>query len=309
MTPEQLQQLRQALPPFADDAPAPAGLDEFCRFYGIDFDGRYRVEHRSGTVASGPYSLATHRWILPDATHNLLLLHGYFDHTGLFGKLIDYGLSRHCNVVIFDLPGHGLSSGDTVAIDDFADYSRAIADVLAAVPLPDLPLWTLAQSTGCAALVDFARGNPWPFSAAVLLAPLVRPVAWIRIRVMHTLLNRFADHVPREFTENSSDRDFLDFVQRDPLQSRKVSVRWVGALRRWLASLSPADLGVGPALVVQGDEDRTVDWKYNLAVIDRLFPGSRVEYLPGGGHQLANESEAMRRRYYRAVDQYLGFEK
>ena len=307
MTPEQLQQLRQSLPPFADAAAPPAQLRDFCRFYGVDFSDRTGVEHRVGTVASGPYQLAVHRWTHPDNSHNLLLLHGYFDHTGLFGRLIDYGLSRRCNVLIFDLPGHGLSSGEPAAIDEFSDYSRAIADVLAAVPLPELPLWTMAQSTGCAALVDFARDSHWPFSAAVLLAPLVRPVAWFQIRLLHMLVNRFADHVPREFTENSSDRDFLEFVQRDPLQSRKVSVRWVGALRRWLAALSPSDLGVGPALVVQGDEDRTVDWKYNLAVIDKLFPGSRVEYLPGGGHQLANESEEMRRRYYRAVDQYLGF--
>lgn len=308
MTPEQLQELRLTLPPFAEaEAPLPLLL-EFCRFYGIDFGDRPGVDYRAGTIPSGPFSLAVHCWRQESAGRNLLLVHGYFDHSGLFGRLVEYGLSRRCNVVIFDLPGHGLSSGDAAAIDDFADYSRAIADVLAANPLPESPLWVLAQSTGCAALVDYAHAHPWPFSHAVLLAPLVRPVSWMKIRIAHKLLHRFADHVPREFSDNSSDRAFLEFVQRDPLQSRKISMRWVGALKRWLANLAPSELGAGPVLVIQGGEDRTVDWKYNLSFIDQLFPDCRVEYLPDAGHQLANESERLRLRYYRVIDQFVGFD-
>ena len=97
----------------------------------------------------------------------------------------------------------------------------------------------------------------------------MRPVSWLRVRVAHMLLQHFVDTVPREFVENSSDREFLAFVQRDPLQSKRVSVRWVGALRRWLKGLPETDLGVGPALVIQGDEDNTVAWRYNLKVISK----------------------------------------
>jgi len=306
LTPEQLLELRDSLPPFTAGEAASPQLQAFCRHYGVDFTAQYPgLEHVAGTVQSGSHTLAVHLWRRPGATHTLLLLHGYFDHTGLFGKLIEYGLSRNCNVLMFDLPGHGLSSGDAAAIDEFSDYSQAIADVLAAVRLPDLPLWVMAQSTGSAALVNYARKHPWPFAAAVLLAPLVRPVSWLRVRVAHMLLRHFIDSVPREFVENSSDREFLEFVQRDPLQSRRVSVRWVGALRRWLKGLPEADLGVGPALVIQGDEDTTVAWRYNLKIISKLFPGSEVAYLPGGGHQLANESAAIRERYLGRVEAYL----
>ncbi len=158
MTPEQLQLLRQQLPAFREGANPSPELQAFCRHYGIDFAARLpHVEHLAGHVRSGEYTLAVHHWRQPDARANLLLLHGYFDHTGLFGKLIEWGLSRHCNVLIFDLPGHGLSSGEPAVIDDFGDYSRAIDDVLGAVNLPPLPLWVMAQSTGGAALVDYAR--------------------------------------------------------------------------------------------------------------------------------------------------------
>lgn len=311
MTPVQLQELRERLPPFAGAGKPTALQREFCRDYSIDFAARYpQLQYRAGRVASAGYQLAVHQWCQPGATSNLLLLHGYLDHSGLFGHLIEYGLSRHCNVLIFDLPGHGLSTGDPVAIDDFGEYSQAVADVLAAAPFPDagqpaLPLWVMAQSTGAAALVEFARSNPWPFSAMILLAPLVRPAGWRRVKFTHVLLHRFVDSVPREFTRNSSDQAFLAFLRRDPLQSRKISVRWVGALRRWLAGLPISDLGVGPALVLQGDVDGTVDWRYNLRATARLFPGSHIEMLPGAGHQLANESLVIRQQYLKAVDGWL----
>ncbi len=78
----------------------------------------------------------------------------------------------------------------------------------------------------------------------------------------------------------------------------------IGALRRWLKSLPIADLGVGPALVIQGRKDGTVAWRYNMKAIVRLFPGSSIYYLPEAGHQLANESEAIRSDYCAALDRH-----
>ncbi|MGY8860580.1 MAG: hypothetical protein ACKVHM_10820, partial [Pseudomonadales bacterium] len=40
-------------------------------------------------------------------------------------------------------------------------------------------------------------------------------------------------------------------------------------------------------------------------VIGQLFPASRVEYLSGAGHQLANESNKIRSDYLRLVETWL----
>jgi lysophospholipase len=306
LTPEQLSDLRHAMPPFPVPAAEVPGMAAFCEFYRLDFlEHGPGLEHSVGTLTSGAYRLMVHHWRRRESTGTLLLVHGYTDHTGLYGKLVEYGLSRGFNVLIFDLPGHGLSSGDPLAINEFAAYGRAVAAVVAQSIPGREPLWVMAQSTGCAALVEFARIHPWPFQAAVLLAPLVRPVGWLRIRLGHSLLRYFTGSVPRQFNENSSDLAFLSFVKSDPLQAQALSLRWIGALGRWLKSLPGGDLGVGSALVIQGDRDATVDWRYNINVIVRLFPGSRVEYVAGGGHQLANESKELREHYYRGVDDYL----
>ena len=305
MTPQQLRELREQLPAFSEATAATPLQQTFCRFYDMAFFERPGVQYRSGTVQSGRFSLALHRWLQTGATGNLLLVHGYFDHSGLFSRLIEYGLSRNYNVLIFDLPGHGLSSGEQAAIDDFADYGHAIAAVLGAAKLPDLPLWVMAQSTGCSALVEFARYYQWPFAAAVMLAPLVRPLGWRWVQVSHSLLRHFTRSIERQFAPNSTDPEFLSFLRLDPLQSKRLPVAWVSALRRWLASLTPDDLGVGPALIIQGDADQTVDWRYNVDFYRGLFPQSPVTMLPGAGHQLANESAALREDYLASVDCWL----
>jgi len=306
LTPEQLQSLRRQLPAFVEGAAPSPQMQAFCDFYGIDFTARWpQVTHTVGQLVSGDFTLAVHRWRQDGARANLLLVHGYFDHSGLYGKLIEWGIAHRCNVVIFDLPGHGLSSGEPAVIDDFGDYSRAVEDVYRAADLPSLPWWVMAQSTGCAALVDFARRYHWPFAATVLLAPLVRPAGWRGVRFAQRLLNPFVDSVRRTFAVNSSDREFLAFLKQDPLQSQRISLRWVGALRRWLHDLPARDLGVGAALVIQGEADGTVDWRYNVPFVLRLFPGSEVVYLKHAGHQLANESEHFRQEYLRHVERWL----
>ncbi len=306
MTPGQLDALRASLAPFPAGAGDQALYRQYLDLYGLDVTARHpAVNCQAGWVASGEFQLMTHCWTQADARANLLLVHGYFDHTGIYDKLIEYGLSRQCNVLMFDLPGHGLSSGERAVIDDFADYAAAVASVLETVALPALPLHVIAQSTGCAALMSFAATRPWPFERSVFLAPLVRPAGWLGVRLGHSLLSPFTETLQRNFNENSSDHDFLQFVRSDPLQCHRVSLRWIGALKHWLATLSRDDLGVGPVLVLQGDRDGTVDWRYNVKAVLKLFPESRVTYLAGAGHQLANESEDIRAEYAAEIDDWL----
>ena len=95
-------------------------------FYRLEFSAEFPAAVYSiGYIESGSERLAAVQvWQQAGAASTLLLVHGYFDHVGLFGHLVRYGLARGNNVVAFDLPGHGLSTGEPALIDEFSLYSR-----------------------------------------------------------------------------------------------------------------------------------------------------------------------------------------
>ena len=59
------------------------------------------------------------------------------------------------------------------------------------------------------------------------------------------MLAPFIDSVPRKLSRNTSDGAFLEILKRDPLQAERTPVRWVVALRRWLARVSPPRTTIG----------------------------------------------------------------
>ncbi len=295
------------LPAFASGQQLPDATAYF-DYYGLDFSAEYpELRHRLGYIQSGDHRLALQTWVQPGATATVHLVHGYFDHVGLYSHLVRYGLDRGSNVVAFDLPGHGLSTGPRAEISDFAEYRQAMLDVLAASAELPGPRQVIAQSTGGAAVMDFLQcaGQPEAFDAVILLAPLVWPHGWRRISLAYQMLHRFVDAVPRKFAENSQDPEFLEFLPTDPLQHDQIPVCWVGALKHWLKAFLARPPCEVPVLVVQGDNDGTVDWRRNLPELRRRFPKARVEILPTGMHHLVNESGPVRERMLAVITDYL----
>lgn len=282
------------------------GEQAYLDYYLLDFSSEFPVSNYSlGCVQSGDHRLAVQAWLQPDSAGTLMLVHGYFDHVGLFHHLIRYGLQRGYNVLAFDLPGHGLSSGERACIDDFADYRRSIAAVRAAASLAG-PWYLLGQSTGGAAIMDYLNsGQGKDIERTVLLAPLIRPRNWRTVSLAHTVLKRFRSSIRRTFAENSNDAQFLAFLQIEPLQPRRISTRWLTALKSWLKDFTRRAPCSCSLLVIQGDDDGTVDWEYNLPELKRLFNKAQVYMLTGGRHHLANEASDLRSEYMQQISQFL----
>ena len=282
---------------------------EYFDFYGLDFAGNLnRVVHHFGRVDAAGFAIACHYYAAPQPRGTCVLLHGYFDHAGLFARLIEHCLRRGYSVLIWDLPGHGLSSGPQASIHSFDDYIEVLGAMLERYGevLPR-PLVGIGQSTGAAVLLGWAFRRcrteaECPFAKLALLAPLVRCAQWHRVSLGYHLLRPFRGSIAREFMANSSDEQFVAFVRNDPLQSRRLPVRWVGAMRGWVRDfMAHAPTRYAP-IVVQGDEDQTVDWRWNLAQIREKFPGAPIRMVPGARHHLANEAPALREQVFAALE-------
>lgn len=277
-------------------------------FYSIDFENRFSdVRHYFGSISSAPFTLATHYFKHNEEVATCFIVHGYFDHSGLYEHIIEYCLTRRYSVVIFDLPGHGLSGGEPASINDFEQYQQALRSVLDRFKEDAVTPWyAIGQSTGAAILMDFLLTEKKPLiEKAVLLAPLLKPKNWSVVNITHRVARLIFKQLKRKFRKNSQDEKFLHFLKfEDPLQTHSLSLQWVGALANWIQyfqGLAPINF---PLLVVQGKEDTTVDWRFNLPIIHQKFGGTAAVYLSEAGHQLANESEDIRKEIYLAMDRY-----
>jgi alpha-beta hydrolase superfamily lysophospholipase len=295
--------LRTLLRPLTAEANE-VGIALYQHFYGLDLHARHPgLQSRLGTFEAGGYQIAAQYWRPVLARGTVVLLHGYYDHMGLYRHVIDWALGMGFAVLACDLPGHGLSGGAAASIGDFAEYQVVLGALLGQAQQLDLPQpWHLCgQSTGGAILLDYLlTGTPRPeLGRTILLAPLVRPRAWGWSKFSYQMLRPFVDSIPRRFSENSNDAEFLSFLRdRDPLQPKILPTAWVGALARWIPRIEAAGHGAQSLLVVQGDADETVDWRYNLKVLGDKFEKIECLLLTGARHHLANESETLRRRYF-----------
>lgn len=282
----------------------------YAAYYGIDFSAE--VDQHLGHIQVDGFDLAVQVWrpSLPRGT--LVILHGYYDHMGLYRHVIRWALEQRLAVMAFDLPGHGLSSGDRASIDCFLRYQQVLDGVIEQAALWRLPApWHfLGQSTGGAILIDRLLHGPLPeqIGRTILMAPLVRPKQWGMSQFSLKLLGGFIQQLGRRFTDNSTDTDFLEFIrQHDPLQPQVLPVAWVQALDKWIPRIETAMPAQHRPLIIQGQADRTVDWQHNIRVLEEKFDAPELFYLPEARHHLANETADFRQRYLGWLGERLGY--
>lgn len=58
-------------------------------------------------------------------------------------------------------------------------------------------------------------------------------------------------------------------------------------------------------MIVQGEEDMTVDWQHNLQVLRGKFDQPEILMLPRGRHHLANELPEIRQEYFKYLTEHL----
>ena len=297
------QALRRVLPVLENNSVDPELAMAWRHFYQIDFAQQNPdLDCRLGAVEVAGYSIAMQVCRPVEAVATLLVLHGYYDHMGLYGHVYDWALQQGFAVLSCDLPGHGLSSGARASINSFQEYQQVLQAMLAKAEQLRLPKpWhILGQSTGGAIALDYLLTQQ-PLSQlgeTILLAPLVRPRGWQQAKLLYQLVKPFRTAVPRRFSDNSHDAAFVEFVRHDPLQAQILPTAWVGALAQWISYIEQAKPSTRSPIIVQGEADMTVDWQHNLNVLDDKFKQPRILLLSGARHHLANEQEALRAEYF-----------
>ena len=289
--------LKEQLVPldFAAPESASPALTRYRDFYGLNVDG---ASHTIGTFTSSNATLVAQVFRPQASRATVILMHGYYDHVGVWKHVIHDLVSNGYTVASYDMQGHGLSSGARASIDDFAEYVAAFQQFLALcrTNLPG-PYHVVAHSTGAATTIDHMLNHDTDqIAQIILIAPLVRSRAWYTSRVGHSVGRRFAGYWPRAFRKNSSDKEFRRFMKNDPLQYDRVPVAWTDALYAWNDRLQDYPATKRTVWIIQGSADYTVQWRQNLKFLKGKLPNAQITMVKGGGHQLINETPSLRAR-------------
>jgi len=275
--------------------------------YGLNLDGD-SLDHVFGTFESGGLRLAGHVYKPSEYKATVVVMHGYFNHCGQLNNLVGYLLEEGYAVAAFDLPGHGLSGGKRGAIDKFSQYSMALFDFTSEVREQlDGPYHFIGHSTGAAAMIDYLLANDDTiFDKIILTAPLIHCSGWEQSKISYNEKIQFVKSVPRVFRKNSSDAAFLDFIKkRDPLQTRKIPLKWVRALHKWNDKIADLPGREKSVLIIQGTSDETIDWQYNIRFLGEKFSETQVSMIESANHELFNEAVKMRKEVFSQITSYL----
>nr|WP_240795494.1 alpha/beta hydrolase [Aquibacillus halophilus] len=239
----------------------------------------------------------------------VFLLHGYLSHVGHLKHIIQYLNDNEYTVISYDLQGHGLSEGRPASIKNFADYVVTMEKLLnIAQEKMTGTFYLIGHSTGAAIAIDYIlRHRDHLFKKVILVAPLIRSNHWhlskFGLGMVRTL--PFLTDVKRHYRKNSSNISYLNFTSKDPLQTNAIPLDWIGALVRWNKQIQKYRPTNSTTYIIQGNKDKTVDWKYNLEFMKNKFSHSQIVLVDNGRHELFNEAQQIREIVLTKIKQYL----
>jgi pimeloyl-ACP methyl ester carboxylesterase len=118
--------LRAQLSPLRHTADLTADARFYQAYYGLDLPHHGGIQRHLGRFQVHGYEVVAQAWYPEQPVATLLVLHGYYDHMGLYRHVVDWGLRMGFAVLACDLPGHGLSSGPRASINEFEEYQAVL---------------------------------------------------------------------------------------------------------------------------------------------------------------------------------------
>ncbi len=282
----------------------PEALISYFDFYSLNFDN---TRHYFGNFISSEENIAYHIFERKQkSTATIVVVHGYLEHSGLNTGIFGHLLEKGYNVAVFDLPGHGLSSGKRGEVSDFSKYSSILNDFLKICSKHSgRKYYILGHSTGCSAIIDYLMNYNNIFEKIILAAPLVRSRFWKLSMLGLFLFGNIIKGLHRKYAGTSNNKSFIEFMKKDPLNVNFVPIPWIWALKEWNKknlSYPRKNLSVN---IIQGTCDSVVEYKYNIKFIEKHFSDTDINYIEGASHSLLNEVPEIAKKVLSCIDSYI----
>lgn len=137
------------------------------------------MKHVEGSFEGlGGVRIFTQAWLPERAPRAVIVLvHGYAEHSGRYGNLVEHFVPRGYAIYALDHRGHGRSGGERVGIDDFGDYLvdlKTYFDVVRAEQ-PSSPIFVLGHSMGAMIATAYAPDHQQEFDGLIISGGGIAP--------------------------------------------------------------------------------------------------------------------------------------
>lgn len=252
------------------------------------------------TVTDG-LRLYLRRTEVANARGEILIAHGFGEHSGRYGALTDHLTSYDYSVTAYDQRGHGLSDGLPGHVESFDEYEQDLVTMIASVRERNqsAPLFLIGHSMGGLIVLRYLARRGGELSASVISAPLIEVA--VPVPAHKLMIARVgARMAPRLRLDNeinpanlSRDPEVGRAYAADPLVNRKVSTTWFSEATRAMREVAQSASQIKtPVLVMHGTEDRLASVEATRRVFAKIGSSDKeLVIYPGFYHELFNEPE------------------
>lgn len=264
------------------------------------------MEHFEGTFrGEGDAELYYQGWRpeggTPRAT--LAIAHGFGEHSGRYGNVVNWLVPRGYAAVAYDLRGNGRSPGRRGYVRSFEEYRRDLRAFLQLVRArqPEGPLFLLGHSQGGLLALDYVLHDPAGLDGVIASSPLlcrlpIAPHLLLLARALSRIWPGLTMATGMDVTALSRDKAVVQAYVDDPLVHNLGSPRLateIMAAIDWTQAHA-GDLAL-PCLIVHGTADRLSACEASQAFFEACVCEDRERLTyEGGYHELFNDLDKER---------------
>ncbi len=258
------------------------------------------MDYATGTFkGEGATELYYQRW-RPEGQPRaaLAVIHGFGEHSGRYGNVVDWFVPRGYAVYAPDMRGHGNSPGQRGFIESFEQVRGDVRAFLALVhdQEPDCPLFLLGHSQGGLTVLNYVLHHPEGLAGVVASGPLlsqpgISPILIQLSKVLSRVWPTMSLEVGLDVNALSHDPAVVQAYVDDPLVHGKGTTRLgaeIAAATAWTQAHA-ADLAL-PCLIVHGGADKLCPPEASRIFFEQVtFADKERHEYEGYYHEVFNE--------------------
>lgn len=227
-----------------------------------------------------------------------LIVHGYAEHHGRYGELVQLLHRMGVSCLLLDLRGHGRSEGSRGHVADFEHYRHDLDLVLESAGWSgDTPTLLFGHSLGGLIALEYILHRPGRFDLLAVSSPFLGPA--VEVPTIKVALGHLAARVaPTLNLAGVLDAKMLTHDEEQQRRYREDALIFHSFNPKWFLEVRDAQQEVYkdagairlPALFLLGDSDAIADPEQGRRVFQRL--GSEAKTLrvyPNLFHEVLNE--------------------